>query len=182
MSNLISQPLAYTAKLEERAIELVDLVVIHCTELPGLTEARQYAEQSHYKSGTGNSGHYYIDRDGSIFRYVPPNRIAHHTIGFNPRSIGIELINRGRYPDWFDSHNQLPTEPYPDAQIGALVELLRDLCKQLPRLSKIAGHEHLDLSEVPASDNPELNVRRKVDPGPQFPWAEVLAGTTLQRL
>jgi N-acetylmuramoyl-L-alanine amidase len=49
----------------------VELVVIHCTELPDLAIAREYGERALYDNGTGNSGHYYIDRDGAIYRYVP---------------------------------------------------------------------------------------------------------------
>ncbi|HWS77121.1 MAG TPA: N-acetylmuramoyl-L-alanine amidase, partial [Thermomonas sp.] len=92
------QPLPYADALAARESGDIDLVVIHCTELPDLAMAREYGERVLYASGTGNSGHYYIDRDGSIHEYVDPARIAHHTRGFNPRSIGIELVNSGRYP------------------------------------------------------------------------------------
>ena len=42
----------------------VDLVVIHCTELPDLAIAREYGERVLHDNGSGNSGHFYIDRDG----------------------------------------------------------------------------------------------------------------------
>ena len=101
-------------------------MVIHCTELPDLATAREYGERVLYaESGTGNSGHYYIDRDGRCHRYVAPDRIAHHVRGYNPRSIGIELVNSGRYPHWLDSRHQAMDEPYPDAQIDALIALLQ---------------------------------------------------------
>src|SRR3546814_11398454 len=75
----------------------VDLVVIHCTELPDLATAREYGERVlHTGSGTGNSGHYYVDRNGDCHRFVAPDRVAHHVRGYNPRSIGIELVNAGR--------------------------------------------------------------------------------------
>jgi hypothetical protein len=94
--------------------------VVHCTELPDIAAARAFAERVLYaETGTGNSGHWYIDRDGSTWQYVPHERIAHHVRGHNPRSIGIELVNIGRYPDWLDSRRQAMDEPYPAAQIGA---------------------------------------------------------------
>ena len=117
-------PLPYTSQLAERDFAGVDLVVIHCTELPDLATARSYGERELYDDGTGNSGHYYIDRSGATYNFVPDHRIAHHTRGFNPRSIGIELINIGRFPDWFDSRHQAMDEPYTATQIASLKGLL----------------------------------------------------------
>ena len=174
--------LPYVEQLQARALARVDLVVIHCTELPDLATAREYGERVLYPSGTGNSGHYYIDRDGSIARYVPEDRIAHHVRGYNERAVGIELVNRGRWPHWLDSRHQAMVEPYPQAQIDALVALLRQLATDLPCLQYIAGHEDLDRQEVPAGDDPAIPVRRKLDPGPRFPWEQVLAAIPLQRL
>mgnify|MGYP001809659252 CR=1 FL=1 len=175
-------PLAYIERLESRPIEAIELVVIHCTELPDLAEARVAGERVLYPSGTGNSGHFYIDRDGQVHVWVPVERIAHHVRGHNARSIGIELVNRGRFPDWLASHSQGMPEPYTDAQIAALRGLLRELQAQLPNLREIAGHEDLDREQVPASDDPTQRVYRKRDPGPGFPWAEVLSDSMLKRV
>jgi len=180
--SIIDAPLPYVARLETRPPAQVDLVVIHCTELPDLAAAREYGERALHASGTGNSGHYYIDRDGTVLRYVPDEHIAHHVRGFNPRSIGIELVNRGRFPHWLDSRHQAMDEAYPDAQVDALVALLLDLARRLPALRHVAGHEDLDRECVPASDDPEVQVQRKLDPGPLFPWPRVLSGIPLQRL
>jgi len=175
--------LPYVSRLAARPLDAIDLVVIHCTELPDLATARQYGEQVLYPdSGTGNSGHWYIDRDGCIVEYVPPARVAHHVRGYNPRAVGIELVNRGRWPNWLDSRHQEPDEPYPPAQIAALRALLQHLTTTLPGLCRIAGHEDLDTGHVPASDNPGVSVPRKRDPGPLFPWEKVVYGLGLERL
>lgn len=180
---IVEQPLPYVARLAERRIEDIDLVVIHCTELPDLAMARSYGERVIYSdSGTGASGHWYIDRDGTVLEWVPARRVANHTRGYNPRSVGIELVNTGRYPDWFHHQRQVMTEPYPEAQVRALLALLAKLRAELPALRHIAGHEDLDLARVPASDRPDLEVPRKRDPGPRFPWDEVLARSGLERL
>ena len=201
-------PLPYEERLDPRTCDQIDLVVIHCTELPDLAMARAYGERVLYPEradgggGTGNSGHFYIDnnggdnnsgdnsvgtnnggdRDGSVHMFVRPERVANHTRGYNPRSIGIEFVNTGRYPDWFDSRHQAMDEPYTDAQIAALIALLNALCEELPNLQWIAGHEDLDTAQVAASDDPTRTVARKRDPGPLFPWTQVLAGVPLQRL
>lgn len=169
------QPLPYVERLAPRSSAAIDLIVIHCTELPDLATARAYGERVLYASGTGNSGHYYIDYDGGIRRYVADERVAHHTRGYNERAIGIELSNRGRWPDWLDSRHQAFTEPYTEAQIERLLALLLHLRTQHPSLRWIAGHEDLDTSEVAASDDATASVRRKRDPGPLFPWSRLEA-------
>ena len=175
-------PLPYVDRLALREPAAIDLVVIHCTELPDLATARAYGERVLHPSGSGNSGHYYIDRDGSVHRFVVATRVAHHVRGFNERALGIELVNHGRWPHWLDSRCQTMTEPYPDAQIVALCALLQQLRAELPSLHHIAGHEDLDTDTVPASDDAARSVRRKLDPGPLFPWSAVLARAGLQRL
>ena len=175
-------PLPYEARLDARPLAQIDLVVIHCTELPDMAMAREFGERVLYDSGTGNSGHYYIDRDGTVFQYVPLQRIAHHVRGYNARAVGIELVNTGRYPHWQDSRHQAMDEAYTDAQIAALVALLRTLQAELPSLRQIAGHEDLDTATAPASDDPSALVPRKRDPGPLFPWERVLESVALERL
>ena len=72
------RPLPYQRSLAARPLSSIDLLVIHCTELPDLAMAREYGERVLYPkkypnknpdnetgthSGTGNSGHFYVDRD-----------------------------------------------------------------------------------------------------------------------
>jgi len=179
---ILSRPLSYVDQLESRSTDCINLVVIHCTELPDLETARVYGEKEmHVISHTGNSGHFYIDRDGSTEEWVPVHRVAHHVRGLNSESIGIELVNNGRYPDWFHSGHQQMTEAYPPAQIQALISLLNDLAERLPGLTQIAGHEALDTKLIAADDNPDIMINRKLDPGVHFPWKGVLSAVSLDR-
>jgi len=176
------RPLTYAQRLDGRCTGDINLVVIHCTELPDLAMARAYGEKVHYpETQTGNSGHYYIDRDGGVEQWVPLNRIAHHVRGFNPQSVGIELVNTGRYPDWFHSGHQQMAEPYPVVQIEALTTLVDHLQTRLTGLKKIAGHEDLDTGKIASEDRPKTMIRRKLDPGPLFPWKELMNNVALQR-
>lgn len=180
---ILQRPLSYVSRLESRHVEDIGLVVIHCTELPDMEMARQWGEKiAHPKSRTGNSGHFYIDRDGRTEQWVPLDRVAHHVRGYNPGSIGIELVNMGRYPDWFKSDHQQVTEPYPDGQIEALLALLVYLEEQNPGLENICGHSDLDTDMLPSLDRPDIEIRRKIDPGPHFPWPDILSGISLNRL
>ena len=68
-------PLAYESRLDERPRSAIDLIVIHCTELPDMAMAREYGERILYpEAGTGAAGHWYVDRDGSITEHVPAAR------------------------------------------------------------------------------------------------------------
>ena len=46
----------------------------------------------------------------------------------------------------------------------------------------LAGHEDLDRRLEPAKDDPKVMLPRRQDPGPLFPWTEVLLGSRLERL
>ena len=172
--------LSYNNKLETRDLSIVDTLVIHCTELPNLELAREFGEEIHYASGTGNSGHFYIDKDGQVEQWVKINRIAHHVSSHNQNSIGIELSNLGRFPHWHKTTSQIMYDDYPEAQINTLNKLIIHLEKQVPSLKYITGHEDLDKRTIPSSDNPEILIRRKMDPGHLFPWEHVLQSTQLE--
>jgi N-acetylmuramoyl-L-alanine amidase len=174
--------LPYNEQLESRHRASIRRVVVHCTELPDLASARAYGERVHYpESGTGNSGHFYIDRDGGVYQWVELDRVAHHVAGENADSIGIELVNLGRYPNWHHSEQQSMTQPYTKEQIKALLKLLIELKTEIPGLDRINGHQDLDQRLIRSEDNPSRQISRKLDPGPLFPWDEVLATTGLQR-
>lgn len=174
--------MSYAQRLEHRHTDSIELVVIHCTELPDLAAARDWGEKIlHKESHTGNSGHYYIDRDGGIEQWVPLERVAHHVRSFNQHSVGIELVNYGRYPNWFHSEHQCMKEVYPAAQLQSLTVLLDHLVNILPGLKSIAGHADLDSGILTSEDRDDVVIRRKLDPGPLFPWPEILRATSLKR-
>jgi len=169
----------YDSRLELRDVDSIDMIVIHCTELPTMEIAVEFGNRVLYPSGTGNSGHYYIDKKGAILQFVSDERVAHHVIGFNERSLGIELVNSGRYPQWFHSESQKLRDPYPPEQIAGLTALVGFLRRRHPGLKFIARHEDLDRTVIPAEDDSNRRIRRKVDPGPLFPWGCVLSRSGL---
>ncbi len=145
--------------------------------------ARRWGEKIVYpESQTGNSGHFYVNRDGSIEQWVPITRIAHHVRGHNRSSIGIELVNTGRYPHWYHSSHQQMSEHYNSRQIGSLVDLVNDLTTKLPGLKSVAGHADIDTTRLPSEDKPDVMIQRKLDPGPQFPWSSFLDRINLDHL
>jgi N-acetylmuramoyl-L-alanine amidase len=104
--------------------------------------------------------HYMIDRDGTLRASVLEDQVAHHVFSFSARSIGIELVNDG---DGLD--------PFPDAQLAALVQLLRDI-RQRRGITRdgVRRHSELDHARLLC----DRTQRRKVDPGAAFPYESIL--------
>jgi N-acetylmuramoyl-L-alanine amidase len=73
-------------------------------------------------------------------------------------------------------------EAYPRRQIVALANLLNHLVNVVPGLCKITGHENLDTNMLVAEDDPDKMIRRKVDPGPLFPWGLLMESISLERI
>jgi N-acetyl-anhydromuramyl-L-alanine amidase AmpD len=157
----------------------VDYLVIHFT-------SEDFAE-SWRLLGTRTdrpvSAHYLIPESGDptyergrplIHRLVPEHRRAWHAgrsawgdeENLNDRSIGIELVNTSRC---------LPEEPgaatlsaladacvfraFDDVQIDLLIHLARDILVRYPGIDPVDIVGHADIAP-----------KRKVDPGPLFPW------------
>lgn len=112
------------------------------------------------------SSHYLIDSDpATIYRLVDENRRAWHAgdsswqgrTWLNASSIGIELV----HPGYRERDGQRHWEPYSQAQIDALVLLLRDiLARHQLGPDRVVGHS-------------DVAPQRKLDPGPRFPWRQL---------
>lgn len=130
------------------------VIVIHATEQESV--ARSLRTLSTRNSGGPVSAHYLVGADGALYQLVEDSRRAWHAGGgswgtiddLNSASIGIELDNDG-------------TEPFPPAQVDALLRLLDDLCTRL-RIPRHAVIAHADMAPT-----------RKRDPGALFPWAQL---------
>ena len=133
----------------------------------------------------GASAHFVIDRDGTLYQCRPCNRTCGHAgeskwthkgityTGLNACTIGIEFANAGDSTNLIRKWSALPPlrarhknggpvcdwEQYTAAQIATGKELARVLCERY-NLDAILGHD-------------DIAPRRKVDPGPAFPMAEM---------
>lgn len=103
--------------------------------------------------------HYVVDREGRVIAGVPESEVANHARGYNQVSLGIELVNDG---DGLD--------PYPPAQVEALIALLRDI-----RARHALGPEAITThSAVNRGERLPCGMARKVDPGPALDIARVV--------
>jgi N-acetylmuramoyl-L-alanine amidase len=111
------------------------------------------------------SAHYLLtdETPPRIYRLVDENRRAWHSGAsawkqngrLNSSSIGIEIVHPGFKPG---PNGERIYQPFPQAQIDALIPLVRDIVKRhgiLPE--RILGHG-------------EVTPSYKEDPGPTFPW------------
>jgi N-acetylmuramoyl-L-alanine amidase len=103
------------------------------------------------------SAHYLLDEDGTTYRLVNEDQRAWHAgksfwrgaRDINSTSIGIEIANPGH------DHGY---RAFPDAQIGALLELLAGI---------VTRH---DVTPDNVLGHADIAPGRKADPGELFPW------------
>jgi N-acetyl-anhydromuramyl-L-alanine amidase AmpD len=151
-------------------VQAIDMVVIHSTGGPTCDAktgkpvwigAGTLEDNIRQIEADRNLGiHYMIDRDGTLRASVPEEQMAHHVFHYSGRSIAIELINNGDGRD-----------PFPEAQLAALVKLLRDIT-QRRGITRNGIKRHSDLDHALMSC--DKTQRRKVDPGAAFPFNSVL--------
>lgn len=135
-----------------------DMVVLHYTGMPTADAALDRLCDPAAKV----SAHYLIDEQGHIVALVPEISRAWHAgraywrgdTDINSLSIGIELVNPG---------HEFGYVAFPEAQITALMALLRDITRRWPITpARVVGHSDI------APD-------RKADPGEKFPWQRLAA-------
>jgi len=133
------------------------------------------------------SAHYLIGRDGTVYNFVPENRVAFHagkgTVPWAPErnnklnhySIGIEMLNVGsqedmkifmspvKYKEFAEAHPDWVG--YTDAQYKALAQLLKEIKIRNPAIQfdrkHIVGH------------NEYAGAKRRTDPGSTFDWGRI---------
>lgn len=129
-----------------------NFVVIHHTAQDSLGQTIR----TFHSAKAGVSSHYVVGRDGKVVQMVNDLYRAHHAglgkwgndTDLNSSSIGIELDNNGT------------TDPWTDAQINALTQLLAYL-KTTYRIPQANFIGHMDLAPT-----------RKNDPS-RFPWKKL---------
>lgn len=104
------------------------------------------------------SAHFIVDRDGTVVRLLPEDRMARHCVGLNWSSVGVE--NVGDDARW----------PLTDAQVRANAALVRDLVARFPTITWLLGHYEVGKVEsTPIFLELEPGYRsRKADPGASF--------------
>ena len=137
-----------------RSLSKIRFLIIHYTGMQSARVSMNRLKNPHSKV----SCHYFLKRNGTIYRMVDDNKIAWHAgkskwkdlNNLNKYSIGIEIQNKG---------HSIHYQNYPKKQILSLIKLIKILKKKYKiRRENILGHS--DIAPL-----------RKVDPGEKFPWS-----------
>ena len=142
------------------------MIVLHYTAGSSAAGTRRYFDNLHLETGraqlrTGGdvnvSAHYLVDRDGTIYKLMPEDRMARHAIGVNHIAIGIENVGDEQ------------AYPLTDAQVAADAALIRDIRTRWPIELLVGHHEVRSLEGTPWFVERDPKYRnRKGDPGPRF--------------
>ncbi|CAG4888461.1 N-acetylmuramoyl-L-alanine amidase [Paraburkholderia gardini] len=157
--------LADTSRHAQNADSRVRFLVMHYTEI-------DEAKSLQVLTTEGVSAHYVVPDapriehgEPVVFQLVPESQRAWHagtsywqgTTELNAASIGIENVNLGPV----DTPQGRSWQPYPPAQVDALIRLARDIVTRysIPP-TRVVGHS-------------DIAPQRKIDPGPLFPWKQL---------
>lgn len=149
-------------------------IVVHATAGASAESSLLYCER------IGISCHYFIERDGTIYKTAEHDDVCFHAgksnwggySGLNDFSVGIELANFGpmsadrKKPlnqnyEW-EFINNVEYEKYSEKQLKALKDLCLSIMEEL-KLDKTKILRHSDISPG-----------RKIDPYLNFPWKAFL--------
>ncbi len=136
-----------------RSLKNIRFLIIHYTGMQSARVSMKKLKDPKSKV----SCHYFIKRNGEIYRMVEDNKVAWHAgkskwkdiNDLNESSLGIEVQNKGHY---------IAYQNFPKKQIFSLIKLIKVLMKKY----KIKKHNVLGHSDIAPL--------RKLDPGEKFPW------------
>jgi len=114
-----------------------DLIVLHHAAATSCTV--QDVHRWHLDNGWSGIGyHFFIRKDGTVWRGRPEDRVGAHTVNYNSRSIGICF------------EGNFEKEPMPDFQKAAGLELIAYLKGKYP-IKEIKGHGELKSTACPGN-------------------------------
>ena len=136
-----------------RSLKNIRFLIIHYTGMQSARVSMKKLKDPKSKV----SCHYFIKRNGEIYRMVEDNKVAWHAgkskwkdiNDLNEYSLGIEIQNKGHY---------IAYQNFPKKQIFSLIKLIKVLMKKY----KIEKHNVLGHSDIAPL--------RKLDTGEKFPW------------
>jgi len=121
-------------------------IVLHHAEASICTA--QDIHQWHLNNGWAGIGyHYFVRKDGSIYRGRPRDALGAHCQGWNDWSVGI--CAEGDYM----------TETMPQAQENAIIELCHELLS-IYSSAQIVGHRDLNATSCPGDNYPLAEIQQ----------------------
>tara|TARA_Y100000310_G_C20429867_1_gene690937 strand:+ start:235 stop:765 length:531 start_codon:yes stop_codon:yes gene_type:complete len=149
----------------KRNLSEIDTIVVHQTDSKDSGKFGVYDIARYHVNNNGWAGigyHYYIIKDGKIFKTQEPSTISYHASNWNTRSIGVVITGDHRY-----NSSKTNEEIIGNTQYKALVWTLAKLQTQLPNKANILSHGELSTSKSDPNLNMEqlkLDVKKKRQP------------------
>ena len=137
-----------------RSLKKIKFLIIHYTGMQSTRVSMNRLKDPRSKV----SCHYFIGRNGDVYRMINDNKVAWHAgqsrwqdiKNLNNHSIGIEIQNKG---------HRIKYQNFTKKQISSLIKLIKILMKKYKiKKDNILGHS--DIAPL-----------RKIDPGEKFPWS-----------
>lgn len=130
----------------------IDKIIVHCSATPeGENYTVEQIRQMHLQRGFSDIGyHWYIDRDGNIFKGRSESISGAHTIGQNSHSIGVCYCG-GCPPRSVKNWDKQGKDTRTPAQKAAILKLLRELKGRYPNTT-IHGHREFANKACPSFD------------------------------
>lgn len=136
--NVLDAGFKFTKPLQSRT--RTDYIVLH--HAAASNASVETVHNWHLQRGFSGIGyHYYIRKDGTVYRGRPENAIGAHVDGYNSVSVGV--CAEGDYTK----------ETMPAPQKEALICLVRELKKRYPN-ARVVGHKDLAKTVCPGSNFP----------------------------
>jgi N-acetyl-anhydromuramyl-L-alanine amidase AmpD len=143
---IIETNLQFRGALQKRS--RTDYIVLHHAE--AIHASVQDIHRWHLQRGWAGIGyHYYVRKDGNIYRGRPRDVIGAHVKGHNYNSIGV--CAEGDYMK----------ETMPEAQKCSIIALVKELIQIYPN-TKIVGHRDLMATACPGVKYPFQEIVQKV--------------------
>lgn len=148
--NIIETDWKWAGGLSNRAS--TEYIALHHAAAVTCTAAQ--VDQWHKDNDWSGIGyHYFVRKDGTIYRGRPENKMGAHVSGMNNRSLGI--CAEGNY----DIETTMPT-----AQYNAIVELISDIKTRYPN-AKVVGHREIGSSDCPGRYYPLQSIKDDAERG-----------------
>lgn len=136
--NFIEKTFVFTEPLKLRDFNKLMFIILHHRAGDGDVESIHEMHKKRKWAGIGY--HFYIRKNGDVFRGRPEKFIGAHCSGNNSTSIGICLEG-----------NFTKEEPTPE-QLESLSELVRELKNKYPQIKRVLNHNDFMKTTCPAID------------------------------
>ncbi len=151
---------------DRKSVVPVDAIVIHTTEV-----SFQGTLNIFQSTSSQVSAHFVVDTNGHIVQMVDTSRRAWHATYYNTRSVGIEMVGYANNPATWNSSN-----------LAALMDLLAWLVTAYDIPLVHPGGDAYDFPDSTYNEtglvaHGQVQPWNRTDPGPFFPWDQVLVGT-----